>query len=316
MSNIEKARQMAQRVNNAHTQTGTFAGWSSQQMASYLEANYLETLAKASPLNKDPNHIIQMAVFQIKNTPGLADCSASTLLGAVLQTSILGLNPTLQQCYYIPRNVQGQKVCQFQVSYTGLIELAFRSDKIRDLYAEVVREGDTFSVVAGTDRRISHIPKIGNTGEIIAAYAVIENRYGVKNFVVLSKEQIEKHRLASPSQGGAPSGAWKWYEAMAKKTAVRQVMKLFPLTTDMATAIQMDEKPVRIEEIKDGEISGFDQVEEIEQPADLENIKEGVEACFDLDSLESFWNQNSEEWAGNAAIKLIFNARKIQLTNE
>jgi recombination protein RecT len=57
----------------------------------------------------------------------------------------------------------------------------------------------------------------------------------------MSKEDVEKHRDRSPS-ANAGFSPWKTdYDAMSKKTVIKQVLKYAPLSTDIMRKIAEDE---------------------------------------------------------------------------
>lgn len=303
------------------TKAGTMSGLKTDAIEATL-LPYRESIAKASPNGQKPDAIIQAAVFAISTNPALKECTVHTLIGAVLHSSILGLNPALNQCYYIPRrNGQtGNTDCQFQIDYKGLIALAYRSGQVKGIYAEVVRHGDLFEYERGTTPRIKHIPNLENQGEMYAAYAVVEFAGGGKEFVLMGKAEIEKRRMASSNQNGSnPTGVWlKWAEEMWKKTVLRNLLKVVPLATTQS-AMASDERAVSVDNIHNGELAGTIEILDgspIVEAEDIAQIREGVEACTDVDGLESFWRQGASEWQHRSDIKNIFSQRKNELEHE
>lgn len=184
----------------------------------------------------------------IRTNPQLVDAIATDMpsfCDAVLTAIGLGLSfqPTLGHCYLIPRRVKGAwKVC-FQLGYRGLLELARRSGTVLMAQAEMVYPSDRFEVSYGTSRRIAHEPDVWADGRVYAnalgAYATATLAGGVVDFDVLSKADIERARAVSRAE----SGPWKeWPEEMAKKTALRRLLKRLGLSVEAAGLLDRDDR--------------------------------------------------------------------------
>lgn len=194
-------------------------------------------IARALPKHMDADRLTRIALTVIRTTPKLASCSTESLLGAVMTSAQLGLEPgPLGHAYLVP---YGNEVT-FIVGYRGLIELARRSGNIESLVAREVYDGDTFEVEYGLEDRLVHKPLIlGDRGRVVAYYAVAKYRGGGHTFLVMSRDDIEKHRAKSASKN---SGPWRdHYDEMAKKTCVRALAKYLPLSAEVARAIVQDE---------------------------------------------------------------------------
>lgn len=212
---------------------------------------YKPQIAAAIPKHLSPERLIQIATTVIAKNNNLKNCSPSSIIGAVVQASILGFKPieALGECYFVPFKDK----CQFIVGYRGYRKLAFQSNQIKTLYAEVVYEGDEFQYTLGLNPNIIHIPKMNNDTnwtKITHAYAVAHYTNGGYTFVVLDKNKIENLRRRNPSQGVKPSGAWETdYDAMAKAKAVKQLAKWLPLNEELEIAITQDEKVIDVDSV-------------------------------------------------------------------
>jgi recombination protein RecT len=126
----------------------------------------------------------------------LRECSPDSIYSALTIAAQLGLEPTgvNGEAHLVP--FKGR--CQLIPGYQGLIKLAHQSGKVRDVWAEVVRDGDIFQVTKGTKREIIHRPILGDEdAELIAVYACAELEGGIVHFEVMSAAQIEKVRKSS-----------------------------------------------------------------------------------------------------------------------
>jgi len=197
-------------------------------------------IARALPKHLTPERMIQMAVTLIVQNPAIAKCSTASIIGAVMQASILGFKPVaaLGHCYFVPYG----KDVQFQIGYKGYIDLSRRSGELKEVYAEVVREGDTFIQKKGLHRDLIHEPDSRQDGELTHVYAVAHYMNGGYNFIVLTKKDVEKLRMRSPMQGLKAKGTWeKDTEAMWRAKAIKQLSKYMPLSDEFQKAVVSDE---------------------------------------------------------------------------
>lgn len=194
-------------------------------------------IARALPKAMDADRLTRIALTVIRTTPALMRCKPESLLGAVMTSAQLGLEPgPLGHAYLVPFKDE----VTFIIGYKGLIELARRSGNIESLVAREVFEADDFEVEYGLEDRLYHKPLIrGDRGKVIAYYAVAKYVGGGHTFLVMSRDDVEKHRAKSAAKN---SGPWRdHYDEMAKKTCVRALSKYLPLSVEAARAIAQDE---------------------------------------------------------------------------
>lgn len=214
-------------------------------------------IARALPSTITPERFTRMAATAVTLNPALGDCSPSSFIGALLQAAALGLEPNtpLGQAYLIPYNrnvkINGQwtKVpeAQFQIGYRGLIELAHRSGEFKSIEAHIVYENDEFDYELGLEPKLRHKPAMKNRGEMVWVYAVYKLQSGGYGFEVMSKEDIEKHR-DKYSQAKSYSPWATNFEAMAKKTVIKQALKYAPLKSDFVKAMTNEEVTLNFRE--------------------------------------------------------------------
>lgn len=251
------------------TKRGTMAGLKTGQIKTVL-SGYKADIANALPKHLTADRVIQMAATLIHRNPKIAGCKAESLVGAVMQASILGFKPveSLGYCYFVP---YGNEL-RFQIGYKGYIDLARRSGQIKMIYAQVVRENDEFDYAFGLEPKLEHKPA-GDDSVTTHAYAVAHYKDGGYNFVVLTKKQIEKLRMASPMQEATPSGPWKeWYDKMAMAKAIKQLAPYMPLSEEAEEAVLTDERVVTPESFEAGKV----KIEQLEDP-DYESYQEAEE---------------------------------------
>ena len=271
---------LAQRVN----QNGSLMGLTQGEIGQYL-SGMKDRVAQVLPKHLTAERVLQMAATTISRNPTIAKCSPASLLGSVMQASILGFPPVdaLGYCYFVP---YGKEV-QFQIGYKGYIELARRSGKIKMVYAEVVREGDEFTAAFGLNPMLEHKPKFDTGKPLTHVYAVCHFNDGGYNFVVLSKKDVEQLRMRSPMQKGAPAGAWATdYAAMAKAKALKQLAKYLPLNIDQSEAIATDEAILKPENFLNGQA----KIEDISYDEAIEDEPEVMQS----DTAENTVSSNTQ----------------------
>lgn len=207
-----------------------------------------DLIASALPRHITADRLVGMFTLVIKNNPELLNCSQLSLISAMVQTAQLGLMPgNISHCYYVPFNNKKKdgtfvREVQFILGYKGMVELVNRSGQAAILSTECVYANDEFNYELGLDPKLEHKPARANRGEIIGVYAVAKNiMVNEKIFVYLTRTEIDKIRNASKA-GQSEYSPWaKWFEEMAKKTAVKRLCKLLPLSVDIQKKIATDE---------------------------------------------------------------------------
>lgn len=213
------------------------------------------SLKQVMPQHLKPERIVRVVLSAMTGNPELLECTPETLMLSLMRAAAMGLEPdggALAQGYLVPFNVkvkQGgmevwQKQCQFIPGYRGLVKLARNSGEVADVWAEVVYEKDAFDYDLGLDQALTHKrnDEVADPGPLKYAYAVARFRDGEKKFVVMNKREVEKVRASSKSGTGKYSPWNAWEEEMWKKTAVRRLCKLLPLSVESARAIGIDDE--------------------------------------------------------------------------
>jgi recombination protein RecT len=138
----------------------------------------------------------------------------------------------------------GKKVT-FIPGYMGLIDLAMRSGKFRNIEAHIVYAKDSFSYEHGSNPHIHHKPAYEehDRGEQVAAYCIAFYREGGFQFRVLPMSHVKAVQQRSPA---GRSGPWITdFDAMALKTAIRHSVKYLPssvVDNSLSLAVSLDER--------------------------------------------------------------------------
>lgn len=205
-----------------------------------IQAGLLKQLTdnqKALPqgFNKDRFILNCMTVIQdmlrdSKKKDQLSKVDVTTIPTCLAKGAFLGLDFFNGECYAIPYGGE----MKFQTDYKGEIKLCKRysKNKIKDIYAKVVREGDFFeeSVDAGV-QNVVYKPVPFSNKPLIGAFAIVVFKDGSMMYDTMGKEEIENVRKTySKAQN---SQAWVSSTGeMYKKTVLRRLCKLIDLDFD------------------------------------------------------------------------------------
>ena len=237
-------------------------------------------LSKKQFNNALPQHIntdrfVRIAITTIRLNPKLAKCNPESLIGALMVSAQLGLEPgTLGQCYLIPfeNKKAGTVECQFQIGYKGLIELLRRSGQLSDIYSYTVYENDDFNIEYGLSRTLTHKPNFDERGEIKGFYAVAILKDGAKAFEYMTKDEITKHE-EKYRKGSYKNDVWnKNFEEMARKTVVKKLLKWLPVSVEFLEMAAKDEKSFKVIDDKSTEVQ---EIEILENNGDIINAETG-----------------------------------------
>jgi recombination protein RecT len=201
----------------------------------------------------DPVKMKGIVLSTFSRTPSLWDCDPISIARAVVEASQAGLMPTgsLGGAYLVPfwNSKTGKREAQLIIGYTGLVQLARRSGEVIRCEARVVRAADEFAFGYGLDPYLTHTPAMGvpedANNPLTHAYAVATFRDGSKQFDVMSAAEILaiKARSKSRDREGNPTGPWVTDEAeMWKKTPLRRLSKMLPLTIEAQRVLDSEEE--------------------------------------------------------------------------
>ncbi len=209
-----------------------------------------KAFALAMPRGAEATQLIRDAFTMLQRTPRLAQCEQLSVLGAFMTCAQLGLRPgVLGQAYVLPFWDRKDRIykAQFVAGYQGLKDLAFRSDRVLSLAARIVHANDYFELeYNATEDRLVHRPVLdGERGNARAYYAVGRTKGGGSAITdPISYDEMIKYRnkyATAKDKTGKVFGPWvDEFDGMAKKTMVRQLSKMLPMSTELALAIEND----------------------------------------------------------------------------
>lgn len=204
-------------------------------------------IARALPkIGLSEDRLARIAFTTIAKSPHLHSADPKTLVACIIESAQLGLSldTNLGHAYLVP--FKGK--VQLMPGYRGLIALMDRSGLVKDVVCELVYDGDLFEYEIGMDRDILRWKPITKPAErtddkITHAFAIIRLVNGGTRHRVLDIEDILDARNRSASWQNAPnSSPWKGdFPEMSRKTALRRVSKISPLSPDLQRALSLDD---------------------------------------------------------------------------
>jgi recombination protein RecT len=228
-----------------------------QQKMRVLLEDRRDEFAKALAGRVDPDAFVRVAYSTITKTPKLMEATPASLLMSLLEAASLGLvpNSVMGEAYIAPFNnkvkftdengkerERWETQAQFIPGFRGLAKLARNSGQVSNVIARLVRDGDTFEVLQGTEERITHVPLLGTSEKpMVRVYAVAFFRDGPPMFDVMERWEVDRIRQRSKSKNNGP---WVTdYDEMAKKTVFRRLSKHLPLSdNDFSRALEADNR--------------------------------------------------------------------------
>lgn len=182
--------------------------------------------------------------------PMLQECDGGTILSAALLGESLNLSPSpaLGEYYLVPYddNKLGRKVAQFQIGYIGMKQLAIRTGQYKRINILEIKEGELVSYNPLDEEIVVNL--IENELErekakTIGYYATYELLNGFRTSMYWSKNKMEIHANKYSKAYAARKGYSFWekdFDAMAKKTMLRQLLKTAPKSIELQTAFEND----------------------------------------------------------------------------
>jgi recombination protein RecT len=196
-------------------------------------------MSRALPKHITAERLTRIALTTVRLQPKLQQCNPQSLLGSLMLSAQLGLEPgPMGHCYLIP---YGQE-CQFIIGYKGMIDLMWRSGQYLSLSVHEVCEKDEFDFEYGLEEKLRHKPALKDRGPAIGYYLVAKYKDGGHFVYFMSVEDVEKHRMRSSSVKNGRSSPWDTdYDAMARKTVIRAASRWMPMSIELQRQLSQDE---------------------------------------------------------------------------
>lgn len=194
-------------------------------------------------IGRKPDSYITSVMQAVESNSMLVNCTPESIKGAVLTSCSMNLplNNNLGLAYLVP--FKGS--VQLQVGYKGFIQLAQRTGQIRSINAIAVYDTDTEESVL---KRLTSLIPQKVSGEVIGYVARLETITGFEAHVTMTTDELWEHAYkysqtykAAQNKGQTYSVWHQNFDAMAKKTVIKALMKYCPLSVELQTAIESDQ---------------------------------------------------------------------------
>lgn len=198
-------------------------------------------MKKVLPKYMTPERMTRIVMGEIRKNEKLQMCTIESLGASIMKAAEVGLEPssTLGHAYLMPmqnsKNINGNWVktweAELVIGYKGYIVLAARSGI--KIHASEICKNDLFDYEEGTNPFIHHKRALNNRGEVIAYYAIAEEKDGSTRFSLLGADEILEHAKKNSKSYDSKSnkfrGPWQnHFHSMAKKTAIKDLMTYLP----------------------------------------------------------------------------------------
>lgn len=204
----------------------------------------LDNISAALPKDFNKARFVQNAIALLNEKPDLQKFGQTQILSGLLRGATLGLDFYNHECYLVGYGSQ----LQYQTSYIGQQKVLkkYSIRPVKDIYAEVVREGDEFSTqIVNNEKSVTFKPLPFNTKPVIGAFAVCEFVDGGIAVETMSIDELEAVRKVS-KMGNA--GAWKSFTTeMQRKSVIRRLCKKIEIDFENAEQKAIFESDTNIE---------------------------------------------------------------------
>lgn len=189
------------------------------------------------PKNYSVGNALKAAYLIYQGDEKLQKCEPASVANALLDMCIGGLNPSKNQCYFVPMGNQ----CTLMTSYFGKQTMIKRVKGVVDVRADVIFEATEYELTVdefGNDdiQIIKPCPLDKRKSDnIIGAWAKIildESVWGVKTFTSIMTMEDIQNSWSMGSAYGKSKAHQKFKGEMAKKSAINRCIKNFINTRD------------------------------------------------------------------------------------
>ena len=241
----------------------------------------------ALPDHIKPERFQRIILTSVLGDPKLLRADRKSLLEAAMRAAQDGLMPDKREGAFVIFNtkvkIDGKDVwidaVQWMPMIGGIIKKMHQSGEIAMVTAKVVYGDDIFR--AWVDDQGEHVAyeqaEHPDYDTIRQVFAMARTKEGAVYVETLTPRDIEKIRSVSRSKD---SGPWaKWWEEMAKKSAIRRLAKRLPLSADLHDLIQRDNDLYDLSRAPNPQPSLRDRLANARQQAAIEH-EEGFDAGF------------------------------------
>ncbi|WP_158852808.1 recombinase RecT [Saccharothrix deserti] len=224
-------------MSNAQTITGAVA--KRETAAQALIKQYRDDFAAVLPDHVKPATFVRLSQGLLRRNAKLADAAernSASFLAALLECARLGHEPGTDAYALVPfkdRKNNTVEVVGIE-QYQGVIERMYRAGAIRSVKAEVVKTADPFVYEPDVMERPRHRPDwFAERGELVGVYAyAVMLDGGTSRVVMMNRADVMKRKAVARGTSGDDSPWNTWEESMWLKSAVHELEKWVPTSSE------------------------------------------------------------------------------------
>jgi recombination protein RecT len=201
-------------------------------------------LKAALPAHISPERFKRVIKTAAQINPEIIACDRMSLWNACMRAANDGLLPDGIEGAIVPFKSKATWIPM----YSGLLKKFRNSGQFKWVTAGLVREGEEYSHwIDETGEHFRHVPGDVAEAKIRRVYALATTKDGGSFIADMSVSEVNKRR--NMSRANREDAPWKvWPEEMMKKTALRQLSKLLPKSSDIDALMRRDEEALYREE--------------------------------------------------------------------
>lgn len=191
----------------------------------------------AFPQNYSVGNALKAAYLIYQNDDKLQKCTNASVANALLDMCIAGLNPSKNQCYFVPMGNQ----CTLMTSYFGKQTMVKRIKGVKDVRSDVIYKDTEYELLldeyGNDDIQITKPCPLDKrtSANIIGAWARIildPEVWGVDIYTSIMTLEDIQNSWSMGSAYGKSKAHQKFMAEMAKKSAINRCIKNFINTRD------------------------------------------------------------------------------------
>lgn len=207
-----------------------------------MSEEYKAQFAMALPPQMPPEKFLRVAITAVNKSPELLDCTRQSLYQSFMLAAQDGLLPDGREAAITKFMNKGTPTATYMPMVRGIIKKIRNSGELKSITAMVVYKNEEFQYwIDEAGQHLKHVPMTsdGEKGDVVRVYALAITKDGAAFIDVMTVAEVEKVRNVSRAKDAM---AWtQWWDEMAKKTAIRRLSKLLPMSTDLDDLVRRDD---------------------------------------------------------------------------
>lgn len=206
--------------------------------------NYGDRMEKIFPVQEERNLFLNTIFYELERNDVIFTCGKRSIMEAILNVAALGLNPakSFEEVHIYPFGKKGsvEKIAQVVIGYRGFIALGINTGIVKDVYAQVVYEGDAFEHNLGTNPFINHqkslSQNLSNPQYFYACARMPDNDYKI---YIWTRAEAEAFKL----RFSKPGSFWNnsaLFVPMCLKQVIRNLFNTLPKKGKFVRALEIE----------------------------------------------------------------------------